>query len=106
MSEAKTLAQNGVKEIILVAESIGILGLRLALDIDLVSGQTGGKSRVLSLLADSKRELVIVYDNAAGACFLVSINRDNVCRSKSSSNILCRILTVFFVVNLSVSLQS
>ena len=40
--------------VVLITESDGILSLGFGLDIDLVSGKTCGKSRILSFLTDGK----------------------------------------------------
>ena len=54
----------------------------------------------MAFLADSQGQLVIRYDNAADFVCFVNGCLDNLCRAQSIGNILCRIFTVFYNINL------
>ena len=54
----------------------------------------------MAFLADSQGQLVIRYDNAADFVCFVNVCLDNLCRAQSIGNILCRIFTVFYNINL------
>ena len=51
-----------------------LIYLHVALDVNLPAGQLGRQSRVLTFLADCKREVALRYDGASGFGFLVYVH--------------------------------